>query len=140
MKGVDGIILRDPYMGNFNLAAKAEEDPAATGGLIPTRTISDEWYGLLDGATIAVDWANGRHQSVTLAGNRTFTFAGAKNGERYLLKLKQDATGSRTVTWPTILWRGGSAPTLTTTASEYDVISLIYDGTNYYGDSSLSFS
>ena len=38
--------------------------------------------------------------------------------------LTQDATGSRTVTWATgYQWAGGTAPTLTTTAAHYDVIS-----------------
>jgi len=96
-------------------------------------------FALTDGATIALDWNNSNVQSVTLGGNRTFTFANPKDGGRYLIRLKQDATGSRTVTWPTIIWRGGTAPTLTTTANKVDLITLIYDGTSYYGDASLNY-
>jgi len=91
-------------------------------------------YALTDGATIALDWNNSNVQSVTLAGNRTFTFANPKDGGRYLIALKQDATGSRTVTWPTITWAGGSAPTLTTTANKTDLITLVYLNGVYYGN------
>ena len=32
-----------------------------------------------------------------------------------------------------VKWPGGTAPTLTTTDTKYDVFSFIYDGTNWYG-------
>jgi len=110
-----------------------------TGNMLANGQYNSANYALTDGATIALSWNNGNVQSVTLGGNRTFTFANPVAGGRYLIVLKQDATGSRTVTWPTVKWRGGTAPTLTTTANKYDLITLIYDGTNYYGDASLNY-
>lgn len=97
---------------------------------------------LTDGATIAIDWDNGNVQYVELgAAGRTVTFANPKTGGRYIFIIKQDGTGSRTITtWPTIVWVGGAAPTLTTTADHYDIVSLVYDGTNYYGAYTLDFS
>lgn len=97
-----------------------------------------------DGATIAVDWNSGNvHYVVIGATGRTVTFSNPKDGARYLLMVKQDGTGSRTITsWPaTILWAGGSAPTLTTTANKVDIIGCVYDGTNtkYYCSTSLNF-
>ena len=46
------------------------------------------------------------------------------------LFLNQDATGSRTVTWPAaVKWASGTAPTLTTTANKTDIVSLVtHDG------------
>jgi hypothetical protein len=86
-------------------------------------------YALTDAATVAVDWNNGNVQSVTLVGNRTFTFANGQDGARYVLIIKQDATGSRTVTWPaSVRWATGAAPTLTTTASKTDYVSFVYNG------------
>lgn len=96
-------------------------------------------FALTDGSTIALDWNNGTIQTVTLGGNRTFTFANPVAGQKYQIFLKQDGTGSRTVTWPTISWAGGSAPTLTTTANKTDIITLEYVGTTYYGDISKNF-
>lgn len=96
-------------------------------------------YALTDAGTIALDWNNGNVQSVTLGGNRTFTFANPKDGSRYSIIIKQDATGSRTLTWPTIKWAGGTTPTLTTTANKYDIVTFIYDGTSYFGTISTNF-
>ncbi|MEN9513114.1 MAG: hypothetical protein RJB16_874, partial [Bacteroidota bacterium] len=51
----------------------------------------------------------------------------------YLIKFVQDATGSRTVSFPAAWkWAGGVAPTLTTTASKLDIVTLVYDGTLFY--------
>lgn len=58
------------------------------------------------------------------------------------LFLKQDGTGSRTVSWPgAIKWPGGTTPTLTTTANKTDVVTLTtFDaGTTWYGFSTLNF-
>ena len=54
-------------------------------------------------------------------------------GKSFIIMLKQDATGSRTVTWSTVVWGGGTAPTITATASKQDIYSFFSDGTNWYG-------
>lgn len=88
-----------------------------------------------------IDWTKSNHQKSTLTGNCTFTFT-APNGPCMLsLKLVQDGTGSRTVTWPAAVhWAGGTAPTLTTTASKVDVITFYYDGSTYFGAYSLNYT
>ena len=51
----------------------------------------------------------------------------------YLIKFVQDAIGSRTITFPSAWkWAGGITPLLTTTANKLDIVTLIYDGTNFY--------
>jgi hypothetical protein len=74
---------------------------------------------------------------ITLTGNCTFTFPAAAAGKCIKLALKQDATGSRTVTWPgTVKWPSATAPTLTTTAAKTDHFQFTcYDGTNWLGQS-----
>ena len=70
----------------------------------------------------------------------------------FVLLVKQDGTGSRTVTnWKTldqdggnestVKWAGGSAPTLTTTADKTDILSFYWDNTNHtgYGVATLNF-
>ena len=58
-----------------------------------------------------------------------------------MLKLIQDTQGSRTVTWPgSVKWPSGTAPTLSTAANKVDIMAFYFDGTNYYGLSSLDFS
>lgn len=74
------------------------------------------------------------HRLTLTAATCALTFPAAAAGKSFTVILAQDATGSRTVTWPTILWPGGSTPALTTTASKCDVFSfLCADGTNWLG-------
>lgn len=92
------------------------------------------------GTADTIDWGAGNNQKSTLTGNVTYTFTAPSGPARLQLRLIQDATGSRTVTWPaSVKWPGGTAPTLSTAASSVDVITLWYDGTNYYGVGSLDF-
>jgi hypothetical protein len=79
-----------------------------------------------------IDLANGTVQILTLTGNCTFTFPTATAGKGFTLLLKQDGTGSRTVTWPAaVKWPGGTAPTVTATASKMDKYVFVADGTNW---------
>jgi len=81
-----------------------------------------------------IDLANGSVQILTLTGNCTFTFPTATAGRSFLLMLRQDGTGSRTVTYPAaVKWPASTAPTITTTASRQDIFSFVADGTNWYG-------
>lgn len=85
-----------------------------------------------DGATVTFDFNRSLNHVVTLAGNRTFVFTAPPDPCLLMVQVTQDATGSRTVTWPsTVIWAGGTAPTLTTTANRIDRIWFWYDGTNY---------
>lgn len=78
--------------------------------------------------------ASGTVQILTLTGNCTFTFPTATAGKSFTLLLKQDGTGSRTVTWPAaVKWPGGTAPTITSTASKLDKYVFTADGANWYG-------
>lgn len=71
---------------------------------------------------------------LTLTGNCVLTYPPPTAGGQFTLLLKQDATGSRTVTWPpTVRWAGGTAPTLTATAGRTDVVAFLADGTYWLG-------
>jgi len=76
--------------------------------------------------------ANGTDQVITLTGTATITMPAAVAGKSFLLKLKT-GSGGYTVTWSTVKWPGGTAPTLTSTASRMDIFSFFSDGTNWYG-------
>lgn len=86
------------------------------------------------GTAYTIDLAGGSVQILTLTGNCTFTFPTATAGRGLTLLLKQDGTGSRTVTWPAaVKWPAGTAPTITATASRLDKYVFTADGTNWYG-------
>lgn len=95
---------------------------------------------LTAGATITWDLQN-PVATVTLGAlANAISFQNARAGGTYVLILKQDGSGSRTVTWPSnVKWPSNTAPTLTTTASRADVLYLTYDGTVYYGSLAQNF-
>ena len=82
---------------------------------------------------ITIALTNGTVQIITLTGNATITMPTAVSGKSFIMFLRQDVTGSRTVTWSTVNWPGGTAPTITSTASKQDIYSFFSDGTSWYG-------
>lgn len=88
--------------------------------------------------TIDASSTSGWVKTITLTGNCTVTLTGAVSGRASTLELvlTQDATGSRTVTWPaSVKWSGG-APTLSTAAAAVDrvVLTTYNAGTTWYAD------
>jgi len=75
----------------------------------------------------AVDWSLGNVASMTLTGNTTLTFSNVPASgplSSITMIIKQDATGSRTISWPACAtWAGGSAPAISTAANKTDIIS-----------------
>ena len=119
-----------------------------TGNLIPNaeldagaHTIGFTQQSITGDGTDVIDWRLGNKFFFTFpAGNETLTFTAPTNPCNLVLVIKQDSVGSRIMTFPTIKWAGGSAPTLSTAGNSIDIISLYYDGTSYYGVASLDFS
>lgn len=82
---------------------------------------------LTDGATITPDFGANQNFTVTLAGNRTLANPTNKVvGQTGSIFVVQDGTGSRTLSYGTDYeFSGGTAPTLTTTASAVDRIDYV---------------
>lgn len=115
---------------------------------------SQQFFAALDyeiNLPAAITWnvAHKQVRFVTLAQNSTLSFpTNAKRGATYILGVKQDSTGSRTLSYTnqdstlgsgTWKWSGASAPTLTTTAGKIDVLTFLFDGTDMLGTSVLNF-
>lgn len=90
-------------------------------------------YSANSSTAITLALTNGTVQIITLTGNATITMPTAVSGKSFIMFLKQDATGSRTVTWSTVKWPSGTAPAITSAASKQDIYSFFSDGTNWYG-------
>ena len=104
----------------------------ASGGVSLTGGAAANITALSDGATITIDMATACHHSVTLGGNRTF--AAPSNqvvGQAGSIFITQDGSGSRTAAFNAAFkFVGGTAPTLTTTASATDRIDYIIKSSN----------
>lgn len=114
------------------LGAAAIANPVFTGNVsvtIPSTVTTG-------GTTATIDWANGVGQNFDAqgsSGNITFTFSNPASGASYVLLLQQGST-ARTYTWPAaVKWLGGTAPTVSTTDNDIDMVTFFYNGTNYIG-------
>ena len=114
------------YTGTETLTNKTLTNPTVTNYV-------ETPYSANSSTAITLALTNGTVQIITLTGNATITMPTATSGKSFIMFLKQDATGSRTVTWSTVKWAGGTAPTITSTASRQDILSFFADGTNWYG-------
>ena len=90
---------------------------------------------LVDAANIAWNFNSGYVATVTLGGNRTLSVpTNGQDSNVYLLRVKQDATGSRTLTLHASIDRGDlSAPALSTAGGTTDVLGFMkWGGTVHY--------
>lgn len=126
-----------------NLAAAITDDTGAGGSLVFSSGPSISG-AILSNATIvnalnltgtsnssatgSINLTNVVDTRLTLVGNVTLT-APATTGSTSLMyiRVKQDATGGRTVSWSGVLWPGGTAPTMSSGANKTDLYMLYKD-------------
>jgi hypothetical protein len=136
---IDGSMMGTNVIGTGGLKVNgvAVTTSAATGSTAGLMSAADKTK--LDGmqpegaagavAAMAIDWSAGSVFTKTLAaGANTFTFSNATSGRMITVRVTGAAS---TLTWPTVKWPGGVAPTQT--ASGTDVYTFVHDGTNIYG-------
>ena len=112
---------------NKTLTAPALSAPVITG-YAETRVSANTT------TAYTVDISQGTLQDLTLTANATLTFPAVSAGKGFMLILRQDGTGSRTVTWPaSVKWPGSTAPTITATASKADRFTFVSDGAYWFG-------
>ena len=110
----------------------ATTKPLANQGLTPaTSTVTS-------GASPSINWAlsNSFDLTLTSATAATLTFSNAVDGQTITIAIHQPASGTATtVTWPTMKWSGGTAPTQTATLGKTDIYTIYYNATAgvYYG-------
>ncbi len=89
-----------------------------------------------DAATVVFDLRVSPKQQVTLGGDRTLQVMSSHVGQTFAVKLIQDGSGNRTVTWDfgTIVWSatGGSEPVLPTASGASTWLCFVQTGSNTY--------
>jgi hypothetical protein len=116
-----------PYTGNVQINGQSWTTAEANGNTTSSTT---------------VDWDDSNVQTFTLnASTTTFTFSNGNAGASYTLIIRQNSSGSQTITWPAaVTWSGGTTPTMTATANRYDVFTFIFDGSKYFGSYIQNFA
>jgi hypothetical protein len=98
---------------------------------------------LTDAGTITWNVDNGYTATVTLAGNRTLAaLTNFEDGDTAILRVVQDATGSRTLAYAAggnFRWSGGT-PALSTAANAVDILTFVRIGGFVYGSIGRAFA
>jgi hypothetical protein len=122
--------LRIDASGNLgvgNIAPSQRLD--VTGNIKLSGAIYEGVYTITDGAAVDLDPANGTIQLWTLGASRSPTATAFAAGQSMTLMI-DDGT-AYAITWPSVVWVGGSAPTLAATGKT--VVELWKAGATLYG-------
>lgn len=138
-----GVTLSNAVTGTGNMVLATT--PTIATPVLTNPTVTDYVESVVaignSSTTQTLSLTNGTVQTVTMTGNCTFTMPTATAGKSFILICTQDGTGSRTATFTGVKFPGGTAPTLTTTATTgIDIISFVANGTSWFGNAALAFA
>ena len=121
--------------GTFNAKSNAFVD----GDLKAARYVMTA-AGAASGAAITLNLSTANLFTINVDQDITsITLTNAAVGT-YIIKFQRDTVGNRAIALPSEWkWSGGSTPTITQVGSALDIVTLIYDGTNYYAAISQNF-
>lgn len=128
--------------GVVEIATAAEVSTGSDTTRVVTPATLYTTQALTDAASIAWDLSLGAMATVTLTDNRALANpSNLVNGASYILIVKQDVTGGRTLSYgDKYLFPDGIEPVLSTAGNAIDIIAFLSDGTNMYGSFLGNFS
>jgi hypothetical protein len=109
---------RNAYLNDFYEKAK-------------TYVLTNPTFTTASTASTNINLATGNVLEVLLIFSTTLTFSNPRIGT-YIIKIKQDNNGGNTVVFPTMKWADNAVPTITSSPNRTDLITIIYDGVDYY--------
>ena len=120
------------YTGTETLSNKTLTNPTITNYTESVVAIGNS------GTAQTLSLTSGTVQTVTMTGNCTFTMPTNTAGKSFIL-IVNSGSGGFTGTFTSVKWPNNTAPTLTTTASRWDILTFVADGTNWYGNSAQAY-
>ena len=85
--------------------------------------------------SVTFDFSTGNISKITLSENiASVTLSGATAGDILHIQITQDSSARTISGWPAaVKWSGGgTAPTISTTSGAVDIVSILFDGSNYW--------
>lgn len=125
-------------------AAVGASSPSAANVFVTTSDLgSSKAFQTLSSGLVGWDVTNGVNAEVTLTGPSILSVTNAQDGDYGTLIVRQDGVGGHTLGLPVnfkVVNGGGGAITLSTGPNEEDVLSWVYDGTDFYVSFGLNFT
>jgi hypothetical protein len=108
-----------------------------TGGAFVQEAVPANDTPTAEDATVTLDLSTGNFHNISLGQNVTkFEFTNAKRGQRFILRITQNASSAKTISWSnvdyttggaaaTVRWAGNITPTMSTSTSHTDVYGFL---------------
>ena len=153
-----GIITATSFVGNLtgNAAGLSTTTAQLTLGIVTATSYSGSGANLsgvsagpvgqqavtANSGTTSIDLSNGNVIYMTQSSNTTVSFANTEGNTDvvYLIRVKDDNTTERTITWPSgLVWNGGTEPTLVNNAGGNELEGQVFklttrdNGATWYG-------
>jgi hypothetical protein len=125
------VLNNGPSITSASITSASITNASATNLTVTNYT--ETLYSANSSTSFTVSLANGTVYNIQLTGSPTITMPTAVAGKSFIMMLYQDATGGRTVTWSTVVWPGGTPPSISGGINKRDIFSFFSDGTNWYG-------
>jgi len=124
----------------------AQAQPAFTDisgiATVAQTTIATQAVGTVT-TTATVTWSAGSVFTMTLTSGDTcvVSFSGAVSGQTIVVEVTNGGSGGTgVITWPTVKWASGTAPTMTVGTAALDVYTFVYNGSYYVGSAVQNLS
>jgi hypothetical protein len=131
---INNAILTGSSLASTTLTNSISFAPSLVSATMVNRAYIPVEQKFISTATSTFDWAYSNIHSLTLSNaTTTLSFANPVAGQSVITRLTQDSTGGRRVVFPTtILWAGGTTPTLASAASKTDLFGFLCTASGYY--------
>lgn len=109
--------------------AATDAATASSTALLAAYTVKQNTWA----SSVTIDWSLANCHRLTLSGATTsITMTNGRDGEKLILELKQDSTGSRLITLPAKVRFGSIIPSviLSTGANKIDKLGFMYNATD----------
>ena len=141
--GTNTFVGTNYFSGNVGIGTTAPAYKLDVAGDVSAKRYLTTMPAAIDAAaTTTVDLSTGNVFSLKVAANiTTLTLKNPPTqSATFVFKLSYSSSTAYTIVWPTtFLWSGGTPPALTCVSGKTDILSIIFDGTNYYCSYALNF-
>lgn len=139
---LEGMLTFNTTTSNLNLYSSTSWKEIATSEFV-LESLENPFSVNNSTSGVTWDYSTTSNYDLTLEGDITLSITNVQNGDYGTIILRQDATGSRSITLPnnSLVANGGNGSvTLTSNGNAIDILSFVYDGTNFLWNTGFNYT